>query len=461
MRSFFRPASFTVAALVLLSLLPASALERSHGGDAVADRLLNSASHVDTGPHKVRNDNFLVLGHSDLGGGGLNADVWAHEKYAYVGVWSGTCPATGVKVADYHKPRHPKLVSVLPNDAGTSAEDVVVREVATPSFTGDLAVTGIQVCGDVDEPVFRGLAFFDVTDPRHPAELGRWTAPEFSVGCHEVDLVQRPDGQVLAGCANVFAEQINGTDEIVLVDATDPTSPTTAGGWALGADLGIDPADNPENLGCFSASFDHSVRFIDDGMALYGSYWDFGAVRLDISDPSDPVYISRADVAPPDEDGDVHSVAPSRDGGTLLVNPEDFSPVDCPGDPALDGWGEVHLFDTTDPTAPVHVGTFSTPNSRTTRDDGFYSVHNTEIAKGTQAFSSWYSDGIVWWDFRNPSHPSQRGQWVPPAAEDPTGVFPAVPIVWGVYLDRQRNLVLASDINSGLWILRPIGLGNF
>ena len=27
--------------------------------------------------------------------------------------------------------------------------------------------------------------------------------------------------------------------------------------------------------------------------------------------------------------------------------------------------------------------------------------------------------------------------------------------------DRDRNLVLASDINSGLWILRPIGLGNF
>lgn len=451
-----RKSVVVAALLLLLSLLPAASAHELHDHG-----LLASAAKVQSGDHQVRQDGFLVLGHSTLGGGGLNADVWAYKRYAYVGVWSGTCPATGVKVADYHNLRHPTLVSVLQNDAGTSAEDIVVRSVQTPFFTGDLAVTGIQVCGDVDEPVFRGLAFFDVTDPRHPAELGRWAAPEFSVGCHEVDLVQRPDGQVLAGCANVFAEQINGTDEIVLVDATDPESPTTRGGWSVGADLDVDPGNNPDNLGCFPATFDHSVRFIDHGMGLYGSYWDFGAVRLDISDPSVPVYISRADIAPPDEDGDIHSVVTARGGRTLIVNPEDFSPVDCPGEPGLDGWGDVHLFDTTDPSAPALVGTFSTANSRSTRDDGFYSVHNTEVAKGTQAFSSWYSDGIVWWDFNDPTDPRQQGQWVPPGAEDPTGIFPPVPIVWGVYLDSQRNLVLASDINSGLWVLRPVGLGNF
>lgn len=440
------------AALLLpISLLPAAAHElQGHGLEA-------AAANLQPGDPEAVTDNFEVLGHSDLGGGGLNADVWAHKKYAYVGVWSGTCPATGVKVADYHDIRHPELVSTLPNDAGTSAEDVVVRSVSTPAFSGDLAVTGIQVCGEVDEPVFRGLAFFDVSRPRHPVEVGRWTAPEFSVGCHEVDLIQRSDGRVLAGCANVFAEQINGTGEIVLVDATDPAHPATVGEWAIGADLGIDPADNPDLLGCFAAAFDHSVRFVDGGMALYGSYWDFGAVLLDISDPSTPVYRSRADIAPPDEDGDVHSVALARGRRTLLVNPEDFSPVDCPGEPAFGGWGEVHLFDTTDPAAPRHVSTFSTENSRSTRDDGFYSVHNTEAAPDRQAYSSWYSDGIVWWDFEDRREPFMRGQWVPPAAPDPSGIFPAVPIVWGVYLDRHRDLVLASDINSGLWILRPIG----
>jgi hypothetical protein len=420
--------------------------------------LAEAAAHLSEGVHEARADGFKVLGHNDLGGGGLNADVWAHEGYAYVGVWSATCPATGVKVVDYHNLGRPGMVSVLANDPGTSAEDIVVRSVSTPAFTGDLAVTGIQVCGDVEDPVFRGLAFFDVTDPRHPTELGRWEAPEFSVGCHEVDLVQRADGSVLAGCANVFAEQINGTDEVVLVDATDPAAPTTAGGWAIGADLGVDPADNDENLGCGPVSFNHSVRFVDGGQSLYGSYWDFGAVLLDITDPSAPEYVSRADIAPPDEDGDVHSVV--RAGNTLLVNPEDFSPVDCPEED-FDGWGEVHLFDVSDPATPALTGIFSTPDSRSQRDDGFYSVHNTEVAQGTQAFSSWYTDGIVWWDFADPSSPVQRGQFVPPGTEDPTGTFPPIPIVWGVYLDGHRNLVLASDMNSGLWILRPVGLGNF
>lgn len=443
-----------VATLVPLGLVGRAA---AHNDVRAGHSLTAAAARLSPGAPEARRDGFRVLGHSDLGGGGLNADVWAHRGYAYIGVWSGTCPATGVKVVNYRRPHHPRLVSVLQNDQGTSAEDVVVRDVHARHFTGDLAVTGIQVCNDLDDPVFRGLEFFDVTHPRQPVQLGRWEAPPLSVGCHEVDLVQRDDGRILAACANIFAEQINGADEIVLVDATDPRAPKTAGGWALHADLGIDPADNEENLGCGPVSFDHSVRFVNRGKWLYGSYWDFGAVLLDVKHPNEPAYLNRADIAPPDEDGDLHSLV--RAGDTLLVNSEDFSPVECPGE--FDGWGEVHLLDVAGLGTPTVVGSFSTPNSRSQRDDGFYSVHNTEVAKRTQAFSSWYSDGIVWWDFADPTHPVQRGAFVPPAAEDPTGTFPTVPIVWGVFLDRERDLVLASDINSGLWVLRAKGLGNF
>ena len=95
------------------------------------------------------------------------------------------------------------------------------------------------------------------------------------------------------------------------------------------------------------------------------------------------------------------------------------------------------------------------------RTDGFYSVHNTEVVRGDQAFSSWYSDGIVWWHIGSSGVTRLRGQFVPPAAPDPMGFFPTVPIVWGVYPDRDANLILASDINSGLWILKPVGLGDF
>ena len=95
------------------------------------------------------------------------------------------------------------------------------------------------------------------------------------------------------------------------------------------------------------------------------------------------------------------------------------------------------------------------------RTDGIFTVHNTEVVRGDEAFSSWYSDGIVWWHIGSSGVTRMRGQFVPPAAPDPMGFFPTIPIVWGVYPDRDANLILASDINRGLWILKPVGLGDF
>jgi hypothetical protein len=399
-----------------------------------------------------------VVGHADLGGGGLNADVWKHGGFAYVGVWSGPCPASGVKVADVRNPRHPRLVSRLPNPRGTSAEDVVVRHVATGSFTGDLAVVGIQSC---ESPrVFRGLQFFDVTDPTAPREISRYEVAANTGGCHEVDLVARSDGRVLAACANPFAEQSAGTDEVILVDASNPRRPHKVGGFRVGDDLGVDPGNTRQNVGCFPATFAHSVRFTRGGFRLFVSYWDFGTLRFVVgSAGSLGRPNSRTDIAPPDEDGDNHSMTLARDGGTLVINPEDFSPEDC-GQP-FQGWGEAWVY-TNEDRANQLLSVFSTPNSRSMRTDGFFSIHNTEAAgaRHRQMFSSWYSDGIVWWSLAHRRNPVMKGQFVPPPTEDPTGTFPPVPLIWGVYVDPQSDLIYASDINSGLWILRPTDLPN-
>ncbi|MDQ3885825.1 MAG: hypothetical protein M3308_02110 [Actinomycetota bacterium] len=429
----------------------------SHRGDRLAEAARRVTPAASSAAQAKR---FKLVGHSRLGGGGFNADVWAHRGFAYVGVWGAgpeACPATGVKVVDYRNPRRPRLVSRLQNPAGTTAEDVVVRRVHTRAFHGDLAVAGIQAC-DPETSVLRGLQFFDVTHPRRPRELGRWAAPLPVGGCHEVDLVMRRDGGVLAGCAIPFAEQINGSDEVVLVDASNPRRPHKVGGWALGRDLGLDPT---QGVGCFAASFAHSVRFFDGGRTVYVSYWDAGTINLRIGNPAAPRFVGRTVITPPDEDGDNHSMTLAKGGRVLVINPEDFSPLDCPGDSRFDGWGEVYLYDSTNPRRTSFLGTFSTPNSRSSRTDGFYSVHNTEVVRGDQAFSSWYSDGIVWWHIGSSGVTRMRGQFVPPAAPDPMGFFPTIPIVWGVYPDRHANLILASDINSGLWILKPLGLGDF
>jgi hypothetical protein len=405
---------------------------------------------------RAQGRNIQVLAHHDLGGGGLNADVYSFRKFAYVGVWSGPCPATGVKVVDISKPRDPELVSVLQNPEGTSAEDVVVVKANTPSFRGDLAVTGIQAC-DIFSEVPRGLQFFDVSDPTNPTELGFWELPAPLIGCHEVDLAPAAGRRVLAACANPFGDSLGqeflgqAQPEVFVVDASDPSNPATLGTFG-----GI---NNAEGEGCFPASFGHSVRLFDKARTLYASYWDAGLIQLDISDPTNPRHIGTVNTVPPDEDGDVHSMARGR-AGLAFINPEDFSPIDeaagfcAPGD--WDGWGDLQIWDISDPANPTFVSQFATANAASKRTDGFFSIHNTEVLHGNLLAASWYSDGIRLIDISQPADPREVGSFVPPATPDPTGFFPPVPNVWGVWPHRG-NIVLASDINSGLWILKVTG----
>ena len=448
-----------VVAGAAAALIPATAPARADAAPGADTGLRSGRISVPATASPLVARNFTVVGQSDLGGTGFNADVWAHAGFAYVGVWSGpTCPATGVKVADIRRPTRPRVVSVLANPAGTSAEDVVVRSVRTAAFNGDLAIAGIQACRR-ESDVFRGLQLFDVTNPYRPRALGQWRAPGRVGGCHEIDLVQTRDGRVLAGCAVPFAEGINATDEVNLVDVSNPRRPRKVAGWALQRDLGIDPT-GPQNVGAAPASFAHSVRFADRGRTLYASYWDYGTIRFDLYGRNRIGYVSHADIAPPDEDGDNHSMTLAQGGRVMVINPEDFSPVETRRPDRFNGWGEAYIY-TNSRTRPRFLSRFSTPNSRSSRTDGFYSVHNTEVVRGDQAFSSWYSDGIVWWTLADPRAPRLRGQFVPPARPDPQGVFPRIPLVWGVYLDSAQDLVLASDINSGLWLLRARGLGGF
>jgi hypothetical protein len=190
------------------------------------------------------------------------------------------------------------------------------------------------------------------------------------------------------------------------------------------------------------------------GASLFASYWDTGTIQLNISRPNHPAFVGRAKIWPPDEDGDNHSL--DLQGDREFINPEDF----CVGR-QFGSWGEVSVYDRSDPAKPSFESTFSTPNSRSTSHRGIFTVHNTEVVAEDQAFSSWYSDGIQWWEIVRSGATFSRGWFVPPPTPDPQVFFPPFRLVWGVYPHSGMNLILASDINSGLWILDPVGLNNF
>src|SRR5262245_10916099 len=378
MRVFLR-ISLIVGAAAVLVVAPAGA----GGGSAVRkapetrldQAIAKAAANRGRERHTTVLDNFRLIGHSDLGGGNVDfADVWAHNDTAYVGSRCGPNAegGRGVSVVDISHPTHPRVVSVLPNPEFTRAEDVVVKSVSTSSFTGDLAAVGIQACfGSGHEgEVPTGVRLFDVTHPAQPQLLSEWFLPEGSIGCHEVDLVQRADGRVLVGCARNLRDQVDfdtGNElpgGVKIVDATDPTRPTEIASWQLE----VQPFSG---IGCFPVLFAHSFRFVNDGTEAYVSYWDAGTVHLDLSDPTAPVIVSDTVITPPDEDGDNHSMTLANGGRWLVINPEDFSPSDC-FDPHLGGWGEVYVYDNSDQSNPSFLGSFSTGDSRSFRSDGIF-----------------------------------------------------------------------------------------
>jgi hypothetical protein len=74
-------------------------------------------------------------------------------------------------------------------------------------------------------------------------------------------------------------------------------------------------------------------------------------------------------------------------------------------------------------------------------------------------YLSWYSDGIRVLDASNPRSPREVAFFVLPSANNPVkpsqrGVLSNAPHVWGVAYDGTTRLIYASDMNSGLWILR-------
>jgi hypothetical protein len=425
--------------------------------------------------------NIDVVGHEALGGRGFNGDVWTHEGFAYVGHWGFTdwatgnarfCPSApnnGVAVVDATDAAEPVMVARLQNPEGTSAEDVVVYTAESGPLAGrDIAVSGIQVCGgsrsDMSFP--RGLQLWDVTDPAHPTELGFWDAECCTRGVHEFEVEHRADLGRTFAYATVPTSRYpddatpsgyrdaDGDGDFRLIDITDPTSPFEVSDWGIQEVGG--PFDGGQ--GCDpDANYGHGAEPSADGMLVFLSYWDSGFVRLDLTDPATPVYTGRT-VYPANADGDAHSSQFDEGRNLLFGADEDFCKASGAG--IETGFGYLRVYDYSNPAAPLQIGEYRTPNSLGTNDQaaGDFVIHNNFLV-GTDVYSSWYTDGVRVVDTSDPTHPVEVAYFVPPAGDNPVkpsqrGVLSNTTQVWGVVVDEADDLIYASDMNTGLWILR-------
>lgn len=457
-----------VAILFAATLLPVLAHDPGHEGGLKEFGGFPGEAVGEPGPApepapRAKATNVELLGHVDPGGG-FNADVVAHRGFAYLGSWGNSaeggifCPSQGVRVFDLQDPSNPVHVATFadaasePDLAGTWTEKVIVRHVNTSSFNGDLAAVSIQSCV---ADSFRGFGLWDVTDPTQPERLGLYSAPGTS-GSHEIWL-EVSGNRAHVYTALILSELTTSPDGVTpgradfrIVDVSDPTDPTDLGEWGAWKELGIFPITTDEN-GVTRANLVHSV--IGDGKKAYLSYWDLGTVILDVTDPSNPTFLGRTTFAA-DEEGNAHSAWLGKGGNLLIQTAEDFNPSPHP---VLEtAWGYPRFFDISDPSNPVQISTFELPTTRQFPPPvGFFSVHDPKV-RGSLAYFSWYSEGVVIVDIARPADPRFVAQFVPEPAADPRGFFapPDVefPFVWGTFVDK--NYVLASDINSGLWVFK-------
>ena len=394
--------------------------------------------------HDQRGARFEVLGHVQPATG-YSADVVLHRRHAFLSSHKGgaSCPAAGVGVYSLRDPRRPRRIATFGRIPGTWTEKTIVQRVSTPAFTGDLAVTSVQSCR---ERAFRGFALYDVTRPGRPRELARVrTEPR---GSHELWL-QRVGRRAYVYTAIVASEILSSTDgkpgepDFRIYDVTRPRRPVLRGGWGAWRALGLVPFHDPNRR--LEGNFVHSV--VGDGARAYLSYWDLGTVVLDVRDPARPRYVGRTRATE-----NAHSAWLGPRG--LLIETHEAS----------GGVATLHRRAATGD--PVQLSTFELPDSVIRRGHGVRglapvsgldltdSVHDAKL-QGQTALFSWYAQGVVAADVSDPSRPRFLARFLPRPDEDPERLLcprSRCTAVWGV--DVEGDLVVASDMVSGLWILQ-------
>jgi len=455
---------------------------------ASSDDLLKDEKHFyeesqktyEGGPKAGSAWNMEVVGHNNLNVRGFNADVWKHKNYAYVGHWGFAdwatgndrfCPAppdNGVAVIDVSNPAKPTRVATLQNPTGTSAEDVVVYTATYGLLAGrDIAAAGIQWCGGGrhDPEAIHGLMLWDVSDATRPVRLGFYDSGCCTRGVHEFEIESNTDLHRTFAYATVpagsYPDSVNanglrdaaGKGDVRLIDIADPAHPfelstcqVQQACWPFGAQ-GCDPDGN----------YGHGAEPSEDGKLVFLSYWDSGYIRLDLTDPAHPVYTGRA-AYPANADGDGHSSQYDEKRQLLFSADEDFCKTSGSG--IEKGYGYMRVWDFSNPARVQQIGSYKTPRSLGTDDQGAgdFVIHNNFLV-GKTLYESWYSDGVRVVDVADPRNPKEVAYFVPPATENPVkpsqrSVLTNTTQVWGVVVDAATGLVYASDMNSGLWILR-------
>jgi hypothetical protein len=296
---------------------------------------------VPAGAHESENDGhiaanvnygFNVIGRDLLGGitDDRYTDVWSHNGYAYVGTFQlPECDTGGVFIVDMAE-----AVANYPAETGAT-----VAEINSPPDTRindvklieigelDVLITTEEPCGE-DGAGKGGISLWDVTDPENPTSLFE-SFQDFG-GVHNTYPWTSADGKTyLIGVANTFDFL-----DTFFVDISDPSNPELLG--ITGVLDWVDQGVNLDQLETGNFGFlllhDVWVENIDGRDIAVLSYWDLGFVTLDVTDPTNPVFLGDSTYPETDPlgrpyEGNAHAAVFGANGDLIVGGDEDFDPA--------------------------------------------------------------------------------------------------------------------------------------
>lgn len=432
--------------------LLAVGIQRCGGGGAAQGGL----ALVDvTDPHDPRDLGFFPTGGGTRGVHELDVTVRDGRVLALLAVPYSESRGDGdLRIVDITDPRQPVQLSswgaaaALGITEGTGCNHAVYDHSVRAGAGGTRAYLSYWDAG---------LIILDISDPAAPRFLGRavdadaegaiHSADELSSGLllvtEEDDVFRSPRGVRLRVEANGETADLRGCEAAgdTELDETGAISgAVTYAGTLCGAAGGsLGGIAVVEEGGCGLAG---KARRARDAGAAAVLLLERGGLRTPENDELRDAVVPVVAVA--GEDAERLRALAQAGGAAVLL-------------PAAKPWGGVQVWDVRNPANPAWRGRFRTADAERfpPPGPGYYTVHNP-LALGRYALFSWYSDGVRLVDFADADHPREVASFVPPAVPDPLRFFPTDAQVWGVA--RIGDLVLASDINGGLYVLRVAGI---
>ena len=331
------------------------------------------------------------------------SDHWEHGDVAFTGTWGcrkgGQC-GNALYVWDISTRNAPRLTDSVKVDARV-VNDVKVRE------DGSLAIITHESSSDGQN----GITLLDLAIPGYPTVITRFSPPDLAPGIHNV--------------------WIDGDYAYLVVDGSVPSAGLRV--------LDISDPANPQIVASFygGGSFLHDV-YVRDGLAFL-SHWTSGLIILDVGNgiaggsPTNPVEVSR--IAVPGYR--VHNAWYWPESGHVFLGDEIAVP------------GRVLVIDVSELATPRQVASFSLAGA---------APHNFWLDETAGiAYFSWYENGIHAVDVSGSllGELDRQARQVASIQYDVGGVCfaPSGTCSWAPQV--HDGFIYVSDLNSGLWVLRP------